>query len=161
MYRAYRPALIAFATPILGSREAAEDVVQEAFLRFSPTLSRTGYPAQPLGYLYRIVRNLALDVLKRRKIEAREAEHEMPFWTRPRSEATPEQSALFCAQVKIVSRVMEQLPEKARQAVELHRFGGHTLEEVADELGISVATAHRYVRSALIEIAEALAAERN
>jgi len=36
LYLQYRPALIEYAAPIVGSREAAEDVVQDAYIRFVP-----------------------------------------------------------------------------------------------------------------------------
>lgn len=157
VYLAHRSALITYATPLLGSREAAEDIVQDAYLRFAPA-SAAGIrsPEQSLAYLYRIVRNLAFDVLKRRKVEKRRSEDEAPFWAVPRAEQTPEQSALFCDQVRIVSETLSALPMEARVAVEMHRFGGFTLEEVSEHLGISVATAHRHVRSAMLKIARNL-----
>jgi len=156
VYFAHRSALIEYATPILGSREAAEDIVQDAFLRFSPAKAHIKSPEQTLAYLYRIVRNLAFDVLKRRKVEKREADGAASFWATPRAEPTPEQSLLFCDQVQIVSQVLATLPVEVRVAVEMHRFGGFTLEEVADRLGISVPTAHRHVRSAMLKIAPRL-----
>ena len=155
IYIAHRSALIAYATPILGSREAAEDIVQDAFLKFA-SAATAGSPEQMLGYLYRIVRNLAFDVLKRRKVETREQQDGLPFWALPRGEATPEQNTLFCEEVQCVARVMADLPVDMRIAVEMHRFGGHTLEEVAGRLGISVATAHRHVRTVMLRLATEL-----
>src|SRR5262245_10998703 len=62
VYFANRTALIAYATRIVGSRETAEDIVQEAFIRFAP--ANTGSESSGLSpaYLYRIVRNLSLDL---------------------------------------------------------------------------------------------------
>lgn len=153
IYFAHRSALIEYATPILGSREAAEDVVQDAYLRFSPAATHIASPEKALAYLYRIVRNLAFDILKHRKIEKREAGESAPFWAKSRAEATPEDALLYHDQIRLVSQVLETLPTKVRVAVEMHRFGGFTLQEVADHLGISVALAHRYVRSAMLKIA--------
>jgi len=160
IYLAHRSALIDYATPILGWREAAEDIVQDAYLRFAPARAGIGSPEQSLAYLYRIVRNLAFDVLKRRKVEKR-AGDDGPFWAVPHAEPTPEQSALFCDQVRIVADVLSSRPIEVRIAVEMHRFGGFTLEEVASHLGISVATAHRHVRSAMLAIAARLDRNRN
>lgn len=153
LYLTHRAALIDYATPILGSREAAEDIVQDAYLRFSPARTRIGSPEQTLAYLYRIVRNLAFDVLKRRKIEQRETGRDAPFWALPRDGHTPEQTLLFCDQIRIVSNVLSTLPQEMRVAVEMYRFGDFTLEEVASHLSISVATAHRHVRTAMIKVA--------
>src|SRR3546814_1293981 len=64
LYLRHRAELIDYATPIVGDRALAEDVVQDAWLRFSEAGShdaKTRLIRQPVGYLYRIVRNLALD----------------------------------------------------------------------------------------------------
>ncbi|MDO9418126.1 RNA polymerase sigma factor [Pararhizobium sp.] len=156
VYLAHRPALVDYAARILGSREAGEDIVQDAFLRFSSATTRAGSARQALAYIYKIVRNLAFDVLKHRKIEAREQQSDPPFWTVPRDVDTPEQTTLFGDEVRRVSAMMADLPAEARIAVEMHRFGGHTLEEVAKHLDISVATAHRHVRAAMMLIAAGL-----
>lgn len=153
VFLAHRTALIDYATPILGSREAAEDIVHDAFLRFVPSPARISSPEQTLAYLYRIVRNLAFDVLRRRKVEGRESARGVPYWAMPREEKTPEQSLLLCDQLRLVADTLASLPVDVRIAAEMHRFGGFTLEEVAEHLGISVATAHRHVRSALLAIA--------
>jgi RNA polymerase sigma-70 factor (ECF subfamily) len=153
LYAAHRPALVRYATRILGSREAAEDIVQDAFLRFSPANAYGASASQTLAYLYRIVRNLCLDLIKRRKIEMRERDIEPPFWSMPRAIDTPEETALLSDEVRMITEVLDGFPLDVRVAVEMHRFGGYTLEEVAAHLGISVATAHRHVRAALVKIA--------
>lgn len=153
LYVAHRPALVRYATRIVGSREAAEDIVQDAFIRFSPANAHGTSAGQTLAYLYRIVRNLCLDLIKRQKIEMRERDTEPPFWSVPRAIETPEEAVLVCDEVRIVREVLDGLPRDVRIAVEMHRFGGHTLEDVAAHLGISVATAHRHVRAALVQIA--------
>ena len=158
LYLRHRPALVAYAARILGTREAAEDVVQDAFLRFSPMDANVQAAREPLAYLYRIVRNLCLDTIKRRKVEARGRDDEPPFWSVPRPSETPEQSVVMADEVRRINAVLAGLPPPVRLALEMHRFGGYTLEEVAVHLDISVATAHRHVRSALVQVALHLSA---
>lgn len=153
LYATYRPALVRYATRILGSREAAEDIVQDAFIRFSPANATGTATGQTLGYLYRIVRNLSFDVIKRRKIEMRERDNEPPYWSIPRAVETPEENVQVSQELQMIRDVLDGFPLDVRVAVEMHRFGGHTQEEVAAHLGISVATVHRHVRAALVEIA--------
>lgn len=156
MFLGHRAALISYSARILGSRDAAEDVVQEAYLRFAPDLSASETARQGLAYLYRIVRNLSLDLVKRRKIEQRAQLQDPPFWIVPRPSDTPEQTAMFCDEVRIAQEVLASLPEEIQIAVEMHRHGGQTLEAVAQHLGVSVTTAHRHVRTAMMKIAVAL-----
>src|SRR5262245_35209429 len=65
LYIAHRGALVNYANGNTGDRAHAEDVVQEAWLRFGTTASERPLD-QPIGYLYRIVRNLAVDGRRRR-----------------------------------------------------------------------------------------------
>jgi RNA polymerase sigma-70 factor (ECF subfamily) len=151
-YLTHRVDLIKYATPILGSREEAEDVVQEAFLRFVPR--EADNPTTLKVYLFRIVRNLALDVKRRKRLDVRETPDDTPFWGLPQEHDTPEQYALFCDQVRQVSLILSAMPAQTRIALEMHRFGGYRMEEIAAHLGTSVATVHRLVRAGLAEFAE-------
>lgn len=159
LFLAHRASLVDYAAPIVGDRARAEDLVQEAFLRFAPPGDQPpGEIEQPLAYLYRIVRNLALDWTRRRAMEHRRQHSEPPWWALPETPRTPEQELAHARDIDCVAAALEDLPREARIAVEMHRFGGHTLNEIADRLGISVPTAHRLVRDALVRIARRLEA---
>ena len=54
----------------------------------------------------------------------------------------PECSALYKDELKLVLEAMAELPERTRIALEMHRFGGCTLKEIAAALEISVTLAH-------------------
>lgn len=160
-YLAHRAALVRYATPLLGSRSQAEDVVQEAYLRLAAPDSAAGPARQPLSYLYRVVRNLAFDWLRRRGVESRRDVEEPADWMLPTAAPDPERLLQQREELRLVAAVLDELPEEARIAVEMHRFGGHTLQEIAARLSVSVPTAHRLVRDAVVRIAERLdAADR-
>ena len=60
LFIAHRRSLVDYAAGIVGSRTQAEDVVQEAWFRLNRLDDR--HPIhEPLRYLYRLVRNLAID----------------------------------------------------------------------------------------------------
>jgi RNA polymerase sigma factor (sigma-70 family) len=154
IYRAHRADLVKFATPIAGSREEAEDIVQEAFVRFTP-----GHAANailPRAYLTRIVRNLALNLRKRKTLEKRHVQDDVPYWGVPQAVQTPEQHMLYEDQVKRVAFILSQMPDQSRIAVEMHRFDGCTMEEIAERLGTSVSSVHRLLRSAMAELTSRL-----
>lgn len=157
-YLAHRAALVRYATPLLGSRSQAEDVVQEAYLRIAAPESAAGPAKLPLSYLYRVVRNLAFDWLRRRGVEKRQEEAEPPDWMLPAALPSPERQLQQREELALVATVLAELPEQARIAVEMHRFGGHTLQEIAARLSVSVPTAHRLIRDAIARIAERLEA---
>jgi len=74
VFLAHRRALVNYASGIIGSRTHAEDVVQEAYIRFSAAGDgQQGKPIDhPVSYLYRIVRNLAIDWTRRSSWEMSE-----------------------------------------------------------------------------------------
>lgn len=155
IFIAYRRALVNYAAQITQDRDRAEDVVQEAYLRLHPKHSERQGIEQPVAYLYRIVRNLALDL---RISEAREQRrHAMPpDWLIPTMAATPEEACLQDDELEQLARALTNLPEQNRRALEMHRLGGKTLAQIAEQLGVSSPTAHRLVRDALVRLARAL-----
>lgn len=158
LFLAHRAALVDYATPIVGDRMRAEDVVQEAYIRFMPAGGRAGQAVeQPLAYLYRIVRNLAVDGMRRRAMERRQRDEAPAWWVVPAAPRTPEQDMAHRQTLARVEAALARLPSEMRVAVEMHRFGGHSLREIASRLGVSVPTAHRIVRDALVDLAHSVA----
>ena len=153
----HRRSLIDYAAGIVGSRSAAEDVVQEAYLRFAEA-SKRRLLEEPLGYLYRIVRNLALDGRRRQTYEGRyfppatEAEIGAVAAFRP----SPEAEAVDRSELQIVLEALAELPVRTRLALEMHRFDGLKLREIAERLEVSVTLAHSLVAQAVEHCRERL-----
>lgn len=147
MFLRHRKALVDYATPLLGSRADAEDVVQDAYLRFTPDVTEERLP--PKTYLFRIVRNLSFNKRSRRKREISLPDTDMPWWAQPMATETPEAELMFCEQVKSVAHIIDALPERTRTVLELYRFEGLTLAEIAKSLDISTPTAHRLLKEAM------------
>ena len=158
LFLAHRSALIDYAHPIVGCRTRAEDVVQEAYLRFAAATDRQRAAddriLQPVGYLYRIVRNLAVDWARRLAQEDRPPSVVMEQVAS--AAPSPEQAALDRDQLRIVVAALAELPPRTRQVFELHRLQGETFPAIARRLGISVGLAHRLVKDALTHCAERL-----
>lgn len=150
VYLSHRAALIEYAAPIVGCRARAEDLVQEAFLRYS---ARGGerHPRRvvvhPVAYLYRIVRNLALDWVRRADASVESDATALSDMEAPT--ATPEQAALDRERLRVLAEALAELPERTRRAFDMHRLEGRSLQEVADSLGVSVVRAHQLVKDAL------------
>lgn len=159
LFVTHRRALIDYANSITGSRTQAEDLVQEAWLRFDEA-SRGRFLEDAKGYLYRIVRNLALDQRRRIVREHRLITHdnvEQAAENCPDEAPTPETVALYRDEIRCVTEAMAELPERTRIAFEMHRFGGATLKEIAAFLGISVSLAQLLVTDGAEHCKERLA----
>jgi RNA polymerase sigma-70 factor (ECF subfamily) len=64
VYETFRPLLFSIAYRMLGSVSEAEDIVQEAFLRYHSALAKQGEPDSPKAYLSAIVTRLCIDQLR-------------------------------------------------------------------------------------------------
>jgi hypothetical protein len=63
-YEELRPLLFSIAYRMLGSVTEAEDIVQEAFLRYHRTVASQGEPGSPKAYLSAVVTRLCIDQLR-------------------------------------------------------------------------------------------------
>ncbi|AFT69658.1 RNA polymerase sigma factor [Alloalcanivorax dieselolei B5] len=153
VYLEHRAALINYATPLTGSRATAEEVVQDAWLRFASAST----PRQPAQYLYRIVRNLATDLTRRLSLENRyhhnDDDEPAHAWMAPGPLPEPERSLLNTQQLDEVRKALEALPETTRKALEMHRLGEARLHDIARTLNVSTSTAQRLVHQGLVRIA--------
>lgn len=147
-YLAHRVELVDYATTIVGDRSQGEDVVQEAFLRMKSTAADRALE-EPVGYLRRIIRNLAIDWTRRSKNERRRLDDEADFEAVAEDRPTQEEVVAHRDELRVVMSALAELPERTRIALEMHRFEGCKLKEIASHLGISVALAHSLVYEGL------------
>ncbi|MDH4980714.1 sigma-70 family RNA polymerase sigma factor [Hyphomicrobium sp. D-2] len=155
-YLLHRGELVDYATAIVGDRAGGEDIVQDAFIRLrSMAADRT--IDEPLGYLRRIVRNLALDWVRRLSFERRLFDGEQASATVAADNPTQEQALSSRDDLRLLMQAVAELPERTRIALELHRFHGWKLKDIADHLGISPALAHNLVYEGLDHCRQRLA----
>jgi RNA polymerase sigma-70 factor (ECF subfamily) len=64
VYESLRPLLFSIAYRMLGAVTEAEDIVQEAFLRYHRAVADHGQPDSPKAYLSTVVTRLSIDVLR-------------------------------------------------------------------------------------------------
>jgi RNA polymerase sigma factor (sigma-70 family) len=153
----HRGALIRFATPIVGCPIRAEDVVQEAFLRYAPIADRPSL-REPINYLYRIVRNLSIDMTKAGRFG------NLPIADNNNNDLEliqdqtldPEQVAITRDELRVILGVLAELPERTQRIFVYHRIEGRTLQSIASELGLSVGRVHQLFNLALKKIADRL-----
>lgn len=120
----HRGSLVNYANGILHDRAGAEDVVQEAYLRFSAA-AKDDHIANPVSYLYRIVRNLALDWTRRASFEAPKVA--TPVLEGVASDApTAERILFYRDELRVISEALAELPERTRIAFRMYRLEGRT-----------------------------------
>ena len=115
---------------------AADDVVQEAFLRL---IDSRPEPELPGPWLYSVVRHLALDD---RRAETRRRRRES-LAARLITDETGESTAIE------IGEALERLDPQTREVVVAHLWGGLTFAEIADLVGTSSSAVHRRYQTGL------------
>lgn len=130
------------ALRLTADEEDARDVVQESYLRAWRGLPDFRGDAAFSTWMYRITANTAYSVVKRRRrhrAEPLDAMLDEPIELHP--DLQPEPAAESSALLDRLSVALDQLPAKLRVLVVLKDVYGLSHEEIAEELGISVAAA--------------------
>jgi len=127
--RRYSKALTRYAAAIVGGR--AEDVTQDAFSKALLALRRDGKEIELRPWLFRIVRNTALNELRDRPVEA-EALAEAIV-----GGATPEEEVERREELADLMRRLQSLPEAQRAAIVMRELEGLGHDEIAAALGLS------------------------
>ncbi len=144
LYIEHRGPLVDYATRIVGSRAQAEDVVQEAWLRLRQAHGQSDV-LEPVAYLYRVVRNLAIDARRRLAREFGRTSPDEAAAFVPAEAPSAEQTATAKDELRLVLEALATLPERTQIAVRMNRIEGRTLQEVADHLDLSVTRTFRIV----------------
>ena len=144
LYRRHGAMLIAYARSFLPDAAAAEDVVHAVFLRL--LRGDVTAPESELGYLYRAVKNAALNAKRDVSRETELASGER--WFVHRNGNTEAELAL--------QKALAELPDEQREVVMMRIWSGMTLEEIGAATGVTLNTAASRYRYALEKLRERL-----
>lgn len=144
LVEAYDQNVLRLAFNLLRSAEDASDVYQEAFLRVYKNLHTFRFDCSFHTWLYRIVTNLCLDHLRKRRVRKEESTNisaaEGPI---DRTEIIPEQRVEGDPQRNLMSRqlshrigeALRALTPRERMVFELRHYQGMRLRAIGDVLG--------------------------
>ena len=154
LYLERRADLIRFFTLRLRSAAAAEDLVQDIYVRLSG-LERLADIQNPVAYLYRLGSNLMLDRLRG---ERRTANRD-GAWLDSQTvrigiheiSAEPSAEAAVAARQRLVllTEILKELSPQTQRVFRMHKFEGLTHPEVAAALGISRSAVEKHMMAAL------------
>jgi RNA polymerase sigma-70 factor (ECF subfamily) len=142
---------------LAGNDSDAQDLVQEALLRVRKGLERY-QPGSLEGWLARIVTNVFLDEVRRRRRRPADALPDDPDWVLPPSPPADEVQTGLSDDVQAA---INSLPKEFRTAVVLCDIADRPYEEIAEALGVPVGTVRsrihrgrRLLRRALVNTGE-------
>lgn len=160
LYDRYAAAAMGLALKMLGERNTAEEIVQEAYWRVWKRASTFELQrGQFTAWLFGIVHNLAIDEMRRRRVRpntvSTDADDES-ILDLPDHQADVAESALQLVTGERVRLALKELPDAQRSVIELAYFEGLTHQEIAARLNEPIGTIHTRARLALQKLRETL-----
>ncbi len=160
LYDRYSRPFFSLAYRVTASKQAAEDLVQAAFLAIWQ--NRTSYSREVgsvRSWLYSIMHYRVIDYLRRqrsrskwREIPWEEVEFDEDLFVSP----DPWEETWRSEQVALIREALQSLCAEQRRAIELAYFEGLTREEIAERCGIPVGTVKSRLRLGLLHLKHAL-----
>jgi RNA polymerase sigma-70 factor (ECF subfamily) len=146
-YATYRQELYSYALSLTRSAEGAEDAVHNAFSR---VLRNGRRPRDLRAYLFRCVRNAALDERRSAVRRARDASLFEPLETAGDSDDGRLE----------VEEMLHALSDDERECIVLKLFSGLTFREIAKTRGVSLNTAASWYRRGIMRLKARMENER-
>jgi|SRR4051794_8469367 RNA polymerase sigma-70 factor, ECF subfamily len=146
LVRSYDSNVLRMALNLLHSEEDARDVYQEAFLRVYRNLSKFRFDCSFSTWLYRIVANLCLDQLRKRKVRREEssavttANGEVDRFERVpevRADVDPQRQLLSAEVNGRIQEELNRLTPRERLVFEMRHFQGLRLRAIGEALGVT------------------------
>ena len=135
----YRPLCLYAAHYLSGDLDAAEDIVQDCFVK----LWQHGAD-NPKSFLYTAVRNASIDYLRRLQPEVTSFEpHDLD------GIISDDEAVDRSKEEAHIWEVIDELPTRCREIFLMSKHDGMTYAEIADEMGLSVKTVEHQISKAL------------
>lgn len=148
------------AQTIVSSKEVAEDIVQNIFIKLLDMNTKdVKFPAQ---FLYTCVRNAALDYSRTHAYSLRAMNKFMLINKQERIDDEffdylPSGEAEKLTRIRHIFSAVEQLPPRTREVVKQVYFHDRSYQEAADTLGVSLATVKSHMYQSFRMLREKLA----
>ena len=144
LVRAYDKSVLRLAINLLRSPEDAQDVYQEAFLRVYRNLNSFRFDCSFHTWLYRIVTNLCLDHMRKRKVRREESSQvegldgpvdRMDTFQESRADGDPQRSMFSGELRRGIEKALSELTVRERMVFELRHYQGMKLRDIGETLG--------------------------
>ena len=161
LFDAYFGRLYSLAYRLTGNEAAAQDIVQELFLRVHKAAHQLDVTRDPAPWLLTITTNLCRE--KWRSRQGRQDKQTLSLDAKPEytenvaaKSATPEQDAVEADHGRLLAEALDRLPEPMRLVVVLHDLQGLNHEEIAEMIGEAAPAVRKRYSRALVKLRELL-----
>ncbi|HSC54290.1 MAG TPA: RNA polymerase sigma-70 factor [Phnomibacter sp.] len=155
LFQRFQPGLVQFAYAILHSKELAEEVVSDVFIRIWEKRKTLDHIHNLKLYLFVAAKNLSINCLRsKNKYETLDLNQLKVEFAAP--ERNPQEQLISAEAMRRIQEVIEQLPPKCKMIFKLVKEEGLRQKEIAELLHISPRTVENQMAVAIKKIGKAL-----
>ena len=141
----YQRPIINFIYQFVGSKGKAEEIAQEVFLRIYLARGRYRVRAKFSTYIYRIARNLSLNVLRKKRPQIVSLDEPIPGENGGIKREFPDSRQISPAEALekkdiqlLIKKVLDSLPQPQKIAIILNRYNDLSYEEIGKIMNLSL-----------------------
>ena len=150
--------LVGLAWRLVGSREDAEELAQEAFLRLHRSLPEFRGDSLIGTWLYRTTTRLAIDFLRRERIKRKvfffRQDNDSPDPVELASDSRQTPGEIFQTQeaMRSLRKNLQNLSSRQQVVFMLRHYEGLALKEIAEHLGLETGTVKAHLHRAVTQL---------
>lgn len=155
--------IVGLAWRLVGNREEAEDLAQEAFLRLHRSLPTFRGDSRIGTWLYRTTTRLAIDHLRRERIKRKlfffRQDNDAPDPVELASDGRRDQQRELLAQeaLQTLRQGLNKLSSRQQVIFTLRHYEGLSLKEIAEHLGLETGTVKAHLHRAVTQLRQDMA----
>ncbi|MCD8182580.1 MAG: RNA polymerase sigma-70 factor [Bacteroides sp.] len=140
VFRRYYSSLCWYAAGITGTMESAEEIVEELFYVLWKNRERLQIFQSVKSYLYRSVRNEAVQYCEHREVRERYRNSVQAAGQEQGETSDPHRQLEYKELQTLIRHTLDKLPDRRRRIFKMHRMQGMKYTEIALSLSLSVKT---------------------
>jgi len=153
LFHQYYGFLCLYASRVLNDSEAAEEIVQDFFVRLWEKKENITIETSVKNYFFRSVKNLCINAIQHEKIKTR---HAQKVLSESSFNSLAEDSYIEFDLTEKIEESIQSLPQKRREIFRLSREDGLKYREIAEKLHVSVKTVETQMSLAIKTLREKL-----
>lgn len=144
LYERFCGKMMAVCCRYVKSREEAEDILQEAFLKVFQNIHKYGFQGSLEGWIRRIMVNTAIDYIRKNKALVMETQ----LNENQHDAVNDDADALANLEVDYLMQIIQELPDGYRLVFNMFAIEGYSHNEIAEQLNITASTSRsQYARA--------------
>lgn len=156
LYELYKRLLFGMVLSIVKKREAAEDVLQEIFVKiWNKADSFDENRGNVYSWIVTLTRNKAIDHIRSKGYKTQKKASvsiHKEFFTLEGDKFDPLETTIFSDRAELVKKALQEIPDSQRQVIKIAYYQGMTQSEIAEHLDIPLGTVKTRTRQGLIKL---------